>query len=106
MLQGYSLLTPRAARSTLQATLPTTKGDDDSPPTSTSSSLSAAMVITRKKSASPDRDFDDHEYRDFEPPRQPEDEQKVIEGLYERTMNRHTEDPITNTLQKDACRCN
>ena len=64
------------------------------------------MVITRKKSASPGRDLNDHEYRDFEPPRQPEEEQEDIEGLHERTKNRHTEDPITNTPQKDACRCN
>ena len=66
----------------------------------------AAMVITRKKSASHGSDFDDQEYRDFESPRQPEEKKKDIEGLHERTMNRHTGDPITNTPQKDATRCN
>ena len=51
-------------------------------------------------SASPDRDFDDNEYRNFEPPRQPEEEQEDIQELHERTMNRHcTEDPIPNTTQ-------
>ena len=57
------------------------------------------MVIPRMNSASPDRDFDVHDYRDFEPPRQPEEEQEDIQELHERTMNRHTEHPITNTTQ-------
>ena len=64
------------------------------------------MVITLKKSASPGRYFDDHEYRDFDPPGQPEEEQEDIEVLGERTMDRHTEDPITNTPQKDGCGSN
>ena len=63
------------------------------------------MATPRKNSTSPDRYFDDHEYRDFEPPRQPEEEKEDIQELHKRTMNQHTEVPIINTPQKDASGC-
>ena len=70
--------------------------DDEEDDGSPSTSSPPAMVITRKNSTLIDRDLDDHEYRVFEPSRQPDEEQEDIQELHERTMNRHAQDPITN----------
>ena len=64
------------------------------------------LVIPGKNPASHDRDFDDNEYRNFELPRQPLEEQEDIQELRKRTMNHHTEDPIIKTPRKDASGCN